>query len=420
MLKYPFSHLCAAAVVVSSVVAGPLAPTAAYASGTTFAAQTCSATSNYTLAHGGHNITILVSEGDVFTLVKGAGAFQEPILTPLPGGVSIAIPASYTVPTGISSVRFLSGSGAGDGSINITCATTGGADLPTTAGSIGANSQTTATRTGISNNTQNRLGGGSGNSATRNSVFMSTQNLPGAQSQFGQPDWNAWISVEGRSYSGDFEGWTGDVVAGIDTLISNDLIVGALLAYGRVDIQSPTQRAQITSVALGAYFAKRFQSDLFLDGFISLARPDYQTQGTTFTSSRTSASLTLTGSYTGGAWNVTPFGKFGAYREQQPAYVGTGGAVAANDITNISLALGAKVEPLAPLASGLLPYISLGVDYGANTSTISGTSTFISPRIGVGFGMDLSRGYLSVDLDAGKVQEGVRDLGLRATYEFSF
>jgi hypothetical protein len=84
------------------------------------------------------------------------------------------------------------------------------------------------------------------------------------------------------------------------------------------------------------------------------------------------------------------------------------------------VALGAKVEPLAATASGILPYISLGLDYGSNTGTISGTSAFMSPRIGVGGGMDIASGHLSVDVDAGKVQEGVRDLGLRATYEFSF
>jgi hypothetical protein len=159
----------------------------------------------------------------------------------------------------------------------------------TTGSVIGANSQTNATRTDISNNTQNRLNGGGGNTATCNSVFLSTQNLTGAQSQFGQHEWNAWVSLEGRT-----------------------------------DIQNATQRTEITSVALGAYFAKRVQSDLLLDGFISVARPEYQTQDTTFTSNRTSASLSLTGSYTSGAWSVTPFAKFGAYSEQQPAYTGTG------------------------------------------------------------------------------------------------
>ena len=84
------------------------------------------------------------------------------------------------------------------------------------------------------------------------------------------------------------------------------------------------------------------------------------------------------------------------------------------------MALGAKVEPVAALASGILPYVSLGLDYGTNTSTTAGTSAFISPRIGVGGGMGIGSGYLSVDLNAGKVQEGVRGLGLRATYEFSF
>jgi hypothetical protein len=425
-MKHKSWNICLWPTLTASALAlGLLAPTTANAD-----SATCSSLNNFILDDNS-SIYVDVHEGDVFSLTAWEEIASEPYFAPYYGPeqfgeltyIQQGSTVAYTVPSVVAGVYFFRAPVASRLTISCTVAPTGAsaADaLVTTASVIGASGQTNATRTGISSNTQNRLNGGGGNTATRNSIFLSTQNLPGAQSQFGQPEWNAWISAEGRSYSGDFDGWTGNAVAGLDTLISNDLLVGALLAYGRTDIQSATQQTEITSVALGAYFAKRLQSDLFLDGFVSVARPEYQTQGTAFSSSRTSASLSLTGNYTGGALNVTPFAKFGAYSEQQPAYTGTGGAVAANDITNISVALGAKVEPLAATASGILPYISLGLDYGSNTGTISGTSAFMSPRIGVGGGMDIASGHLSVDVDAGKVQEGVRDLGLRATYEFSF
>ncbi len=427
MMKHVVRSLAIGAIATSTFVLGTILPDRALAGGAAFPTQTCAATNGFVLPHGGNNVTILASPGDVFTLATGVST-GLPALQPSNAFFPVfPIPASYTVPAGAVSVTFRSGGGVGDGFVNITCASSAAAEGETTGGAIteatsniGANSQTDASSTGVSNNTQNRLGGGRDNTASQNRVFLSTQNLPGAQSQFGQPDWNAWIAAEGRSYQGGFDGWSGDVVAGVDTLISNDLLVGALLAYGRVDITSGATRSEVTSLAIGAYFAKRFGGDLFLDGFVSVARPEYQTQGTTFNSNRVSASMTLTGSYTGGRFNVTPFGKLSGYRETLPAFFGTGGAVAANTVSNVTLNVGAKVEPLAPLASGILPYISLSADAASNTSTLGGSTSFVSPRIGVGFGAALGGGYLSVDLDAGKVRENVRDMGLRATYEFTF
>jgi hypothetical protein len=308
--------------------------------------------------------------------------------------------------------------------LTITCTPAlGGAVVPAEAlSTISASSQSQATQRGISNNAKGRLNGNAGgqNFMTNNAMFFSTQNLPGAASEFGNPDWSGWISAEGRKYSGTLDGWSADVVMGVDKLVADDLIIGGLLGYGRVDLDSATQSAEVSSVSVGAYFAKRFQDALFLDGFISVARPDYTIDGASFSAKRTSVALTLSGSYIGDKVKVTPSGTLSAYREKLPAYTGSGGAVAANAIDNVNLNIGAKFEPLAEMANGILPYISLSADYGSSSSAISGKQSFFSPRIGVGFGAELGTGYLSIDLDAGKVHEDVRDVGLRASYEFTF
>lgn len=416
MFYTKFSRFIIAASVCSGLFAA-LPATQAHASGTIFQAQTCASTTNFNFTQSYSSIKIFVEEGDVLTLSNGFHINLPATMQPLPGGARITAPASYTVPAGINEVNF-----EGNASIpTISCtkpapAAEDDTGAGTTGSNVSANSQTNATRTGVSNNTQNRLNNGSGNSASRNTVFLSTQNLPGAEGQLGQPEWNAWISAEGRSYSGGYDGSTVDVVLGADRLVSDDLIVGALLAYGRTDIQDATQQTQATSVALGAYFATRLQGDLFLDGFITHARPDYEIGANSFTATRTSAALSFSGNYSGGRLSVSPFAKLNGYREAQPAY----GAVAANDITSFNASLGAKVEPLAAMAGGLVPYVSVAYDYGSRTSTANGSETFTSPRLGAGFSTLVGAGYLSVDLDAGKVQSDVRDIGLRATYEFNF
>ena len=156
--------------------------------------------------------------------------------------------------------------------------------------------------------------------------------------------------------------------------------------------------------------------DWLADGYLALARPAYDVNGATFTASRASFAFGITGNYEGFGLDMSPFAKLNGYREAQPAY----GAVAANDINRLHASLGTRVAPLSELAGGVLPYISVAVDYGMTDSTAGGRDSFFAPRLGMGFSMALGGGFLSVDLDGGRIQSNVTDLGLRATYEMSF
>lgn len=285
------------------------------------------------------------------------------------------------------------------------------------AGSTFIDTQTTAVQTATSRNTQARLNGnGPRNQVTQNSVFLSTSNLPGAQSQLGQPELNAWISLEGRKLDGATTGNTLDVVLGVDRLISSRLIVGALVAYGRQDLTAGATNTQVNSPSVGGYFAARLQGDWIADGYLSLARPAYDVNGATFTANRVSGAFGIAGNYAGLGLDISPFAKLNGYREAQPAY----GAVAANDITRLNASLGARMAPLSEMANGVLPYISVAVDYGMTDSTAGGRDTYWAPRLGVGFSMALGGGFLSVDMDGGRIRSNVTDLGVRATYEMAF
>ena len=369
-MKHLFYKIAASSTLSLCIVAAQFAPTTASAGASMSQTLTCASTQNITLSGFGsraETLTINVGKGDSVTATYGTGnirpvsntvvtgaarvpvtgAARIPIrggarvpvnsssaidtrtvggLTSQPGGARQSInaqdPTTYTVPAGVKSVS-VDYTGSRRGRLTVSCTVAppvvNTPDITVnTVSAISANSQTTAISTGISTNTRLRLGGNAAASrtqVTRSMAFLSTQSLPGTAREFGQPDWNAWVSTEGRQYSGTLDGWSADVSLGVDRLLRDDVLLGGLLGVGRMDVDSSAQNVAVTTVSLGAYFAKRFQDDLYLDGFISAGRPDYQAGNAKFTAQRTAASLALTGSVTEGYLKITPTGKVSAYRE---------------------------------------------------------------------------------------------------------
>lgn len=375
------------------------------------AVQACAAVNGLILPVGG-DVSISVSPGDVITTTAAVGLGESLTQDRSPGVVgapTVAFDGPFVVPAGVSVLGVIASFGAGS-PFAVTC-------TPGAGGSAFIDTQTGAIQTAVAQNTQGRLRGtGPANRASVNGVFLSTSNLPGAQNRFGQPEVNGWLAVDARRLDGATTGSSVDITVGVDRLLSTRLLVGALVAYGRQDTTTGATRAQVNSPAIGGYFAAHLQGDWLADGYLALARPAYDVNGATFTASRVSAALGISGNYQHGGLDISPFAKMNASSEAQPA----NGAVAANTVTNLKASVGGRIEPLAALQSGVLPYISVAVDYGMNDSTAGGRDTFFAPRLGLGFSMALGGGFLNVDMDGGRIRSNVTDLGVRATYEMSF
>mgnify|MGYP000026449720 CR=1 FL=1 len=284
---------------------------------------------------------------------------------------------------------------------------------------ISANGQARAMQAGTSNNARSRLGESSSNIVSRNQLFFSSQNL--SHSSIERPELNVWIFAEGRHYSGENDGYSVDVVFGADKLFSNNFLAGLILAYGHTDISYETGSVTANSPAIGAYFATKFAGGVILDGYVSYARPQYKLNGATLKSDRISVSLAVSGDYKTGKLNIRPFTSVHGYRESQPSYIGSAGAVAENDIYEYKASLGARFEMNSVLGpTGMTPYMSAAVDYVRTKSTEKGTSDFTAPRLGLGLSGPVGEGYLSIDLDGGKVSSETYDLGFRISYDFYF
>ena len=299
------------------------------------------------------------------------------------------------------------------GSTTISCGTvpTGtGADGNIT-GQIGGSSQTNSISTGTSENAQSQLGTGNGTQVNQNSLFISTQGAG-----LSEPDWNAWASVEYRKYNDALSGDSLDFVAGVDRLINNETLVGFLIGYSRMDLTDGTSTSDQKSLAVGPYFARR-SNGMIIDGFLTFARPQYETTAGNFTSTRWSIGLSANGDALANAPYISPYFDLKAFQESQPAY----GAIAANKITSYTVSLGAKISALQEMGnSGLTPHMRVGVDGKSTQSTLAATDRFAYGRLGVGLSGQVGMGYLTVDIDYGKTRSDVFDRGIEMKWEVSF
>jgi hypothetical protein len=212
------------------------APSSASAGGQILPTQTCATTQGVVMQAVGEQFTVLVSVGDTVQMTSmpasGLGTnWYRPDGNEL---INFTSPASltYVAETGVGGVTVEST----QSQVTVSCSVAMvpdpletdtpsdespepvQPDLTDTASNLGANSQTNATGSGVSNNTRGRL---NGNGASRNLIngngfFLSTQNMPSGSSDFRNPDWSAWVSGEGRGYSGTLNGRSADIVVGVD------------------------------------------------------------------------------------------------------------------------------------------------------------------------------------------------------------
>lgn len=329
-------------------------------------------------------------------------------------------PGTFSTHTGLATVR-IKVDGDADAATAVSCVAGSAKDAPNgVSAEVAADSQTFATSTGVGLNAQNRFKSG-GKVVSKNLVFMSSSNM--ASGRFLPPDWNAWATLEGRSYSGVLDGQSFDLVGGVDRLVSPDLLIGVLGGYGRTFVTDAGTPETVTSPMLGGYFGRNWHDTLILDGFVAYATPQYGISGATFSSRRLSGGLTLTGNLRREAMIVEPFLFARAYHEWQPSYTtGLGAVVAANEAINVSATLGVRVRMTGSedAPNRLVPYFSAAADYRRASSTLGGVDVVTAPRIGLGLRGNVGAGQMSLDFDFGKTRSDTYDRGMKFGYEMKF
>lgn len=388
--------------------------------------MTCAEAQNISVSRRERDVDVIVTAGDkiVWQLPLPSNTFSWGVYLHGRGGVRIQA-SPFTIPSGVTLINVENG-GPTSARFSCTPAPPPGpspqsqAVTNTTLATISASAQGGAISRGASSGASDQFGEGGGVQVTRSTVFVSTQGLSNTQPTFGTADWTAWVSAETRLYSGGNDGDSYDFVAGIGRRVHDDLIVGGLVAYGKTDLSVGGQLVENRSPAIAAYLAQRFGDDLRLDLSLAYARPEYRVTNGTFTASRQMINVGLRGSHAVGGIDLQPFARLAAYSEDQPSYSTPGGTVPRNEISAANLNLGGRIAPRSALSNGMLPYLSLAAEFNHRESTIGGTNTLWSSRLGVGMSMTFDQGFLTVDFDAGRMLDNTEDYGLKLAYQWNF
>lgn len=287
-----------------------------------------------------------------------------------------------------------------------TCVPGGGEAQTDPTGATGI----TATR--LKSNSVNERGRiGRGTTVTTN---LSTEGGNAFLGQQGDDGWTAWVAVELRKFTGDYEGNAFNLAGGADYQMTAATAVGAMISFGSSDLDGGFGDFEAKSRGFGPYFLHEFGNGLSAEGFLTYEKVTYDITVNEFDAKRIAYGLTLLGSTTMGGLDVTPFLRLEGFNEDQDAY----GLVAANDVTYRTLSAGARVDFDMGDVS---PYLSLALENRRLTSDNSPDENFNAPRLGFGFDYaPTATSRLSVDVDAGKVLEDTRDYGLIFTYEVDF
>ena len=275
--------------------------------------------------------------------------------------------------------------------------------------------QTSSTQTAINTNIAGRFGG-AGISAKANGLTVSTHGLDTAVADLGEPELNAWVSVEGRRFTGSTTGDSRNLSFGVDHLFNPNLVIGGYVSYND---QSATVAGSATSTKsplFGAYAAQKLNNGLFFSGFVGFGRPDYTIGTTSFRATRNVVGLSLSGQVETGNLRLTPLASLLASRENLPA----AGILAADRLENTQASLSLRAEPLQRLANGILPYASLAAEYRRQGSDLMSYESFTKPRLGLGIDWQMAAGSIRFDVDYGSITSTANDLGASLVYDFSF
>ncbi len=167
-------------------------------------------------------------------------------------------------------------------------------------------------------------------------------------------DSKVWVKGNYSKWDGDnnsFEGDRADLVIGADTKLSNDLVVGGLIGYGKTDFTTTlvgTSSFDAKSATIGVYIGKRFANGVIFDATVTYSSVDYDVLtlgGVTgsFDADRYVVAGTIRRQYVLDNVTVEPLVSLVYARENQDAYTNSAAvAIPANSVEAGRLSAGSN------------------------------------------------------------------------------
>lgn len=252
----------------------------------------------------------------------------------------------------------------------------------------------------MSQNARGSLDGTASNSISGQGFNLNADAIRGVgyNEDTGYSDFNIWAGAEFNIFNATtIDGYTADLVAGIDYKFNDSLLYGVLVGYGKTDFDTLVDLAigklEASAITGGIYGAKKLQNGLTFDALLAYTKTEYDVISGiatgSFDAKRVGFSAGVYNSFDYNTWVIEPRAKLIIAREQQDAYTDSeANAIAARSITSGRFAFGPKVYfdkdgEFSPWAS-----IDLEYDFSNSSAVVVGAPKFdgsISARTAVGF-----------------------------------
>lgn len=267
----------------------------------------------------------------------------------------------------------------------------------------------------LNKNFANRFGGGSGNSVSRNFGFFSSQNLPGNKGD--ATEYSVWGSANLRYFDGSYDGYSVDVFAGVDKMLTAETLAGIVLGYGDLELDDYLDNTTTAeSLMIGAYAAHYYASGIRADGYLAYAKVSYDTETESFDTDRVLLGLGVQGDAVKLQYgSFTPRLSLSGAWEKFPDEV----ADLENEIyRKATLSAGGRFDfdNFIP-GTELNPYVSLAFEFTSENDLDDNYDTYGAPRVGFGVDGSVGKGRLLIGIDMGKASADVDDYGLELRYD---
>ncbi|RFP86807.1 autotransporter outer membrane beta-barrel domain-containing protein [Rhodobacteraceae bacterium 63075] len=152
---------------------------------------------------------------------------------------------------------------------------------------------------------------------------------PGGVRHVENTRWDAWFEAQYKEFdTGPNRGHFAIAYLGADYLVSDDLLIGALVQFDNMEDRSSAENstADGTGWMFGPYMTARIAPNLYFDGRLAAGTSrnsvsPYNTYTDDFSTSRWMATAELIGEFQRGNWTIQPTTSLSYFEERQDGYV---------------------------------------------------------------------------------------------------
>jgi hypothetical protein len=224
------------------------------------------------------------------------------------------------------------------------------------------------------------------------------------------------FSLGAQVTTGNFSGNMQALVLGADRSLNDGSFVGVMLQFGNSSVTAPgSPKVERREILIGPYFAGDFGSDLFLDGYILIGKPDYTVANVPSNGESLQGSITLSKGFDGERANAFVYTALSIKREEPTP-------VQDIDATIVTLGGGLRSEDQRIANGWRQNYARLEVDFGAYDDNLgTGPINYIAPRVTLGTDIAMDNGAtINLSANASAASDATFIFGVRAAYNLQF